>query len=41
MAKPVTFKWTNEYGDEIDNTTVEDFDDYDYDQYMVELGIEE
>lgn len=41
MMEGKTFKWTNRFGDEIEDTTVEDFDNFDYDQFMVELGIDE
>lgn len=35
------FKWTNRFGDIVENTSLEDFDDYDYEIFMAELGLED
>ena len=37
----MTFKWSNRFGDIIENTSLEDFDDYDYDIFKAELGLED
>lgn len=41
MAKPVTFKWTNEYGDEIEPDSFESYEGFNYDEFMNELGLED
>ncbi len=38
--KGVTFNFANRYGDELGPETIESYDDFDYDTFYAELGLE-